>query len=134
VDEESFQRAVRAREKRFRDDEKAEAELEAAATARQHSVSSRPCITNGDHAGTVEPEPKTPKRWEKDDRNEYPISTERAEAISRWVRDAPALTAENNTGKKKRRKGAGKKPGLSKAGSTGLEGSVASLGVDEEVE
>jgi hypothetical protein len=134
VDEESFQRAVRAREKRFRDDEKAEAELEAAATARQHSASSRPCITNGDHAGTVEPEPKTPKRWEKDDRNEYPISTERAEAISRWVRDAPALTAENNTGKKKRRKGAGKKPGLSKAGSTGLEGSVASLGVDEEVE
>ncbi|KAL1652899.1 hypothetical protein SLS61_004519 [Didymella pomorum] len=136
VDEESFQRAVRAREKRFRDDEKAEKEMEAvaAASAKDHTSAQR-SITNGEHVATEksEPQPKTPKRWEKDDKNEYPISTERAEAISRWVRDAPALTAENNTGKKKRRKGAGRKTGSSKQ-STGLEGSVASLGVEEEEE
>lgn len=129
VDEESFQRAVRAREKRFRDDEKAEAEMEAAASARQHAAA-RPSISNGEPSEA----PAAPKRWEKDDRAEYPIGTERAEAIARWVRDAPALTAENNTGKKKRRTGKGRRPAAGKAGSTGLEGSIASLGVEEEVE
>ncbi|KAF3044162.1 hypothetical protein E8E12_010544 [Didymella heteroderae] len=131
VDEESFQRAVRAREKRFRDDEKAEADMEAAAAAREQSASSRPSISNGSDESKIEPAPG-PKRWEKDDNREYPISTDRADAISRWVRDAPALTSDNNTGKKKRRKGMAKKPAVSKASSTGLEESVASLGVDED--
>ncbi|KAF2627233.1 hypothetical protein BU25DRAFT_469682 [Macroventuria anomochaeta] len=128
VDEESFQRAVRAREKRFRDDEKAEAAMEASAASSPTSASAG---SNG-----TENAPTPPKRWaQEEDAREYPISTERAEAISRWVRDAPALTSQNNTGtKKKRRKGTAKKPGLSKASSTGLAGSVASLNVDEEVE
>lgn len=30
-----------------------------------------------------------PKRWAQEDGKEYPISTERAEAIARWVREAP---------------------------------------------
>ncbi|KAJ4379592.1 hypothetical protein N0V86_004773 [Didymella sp. IMI 355093] len=132
VDEESFQRAVRAREKRFRDDEKAEAAMEANARELASTASSTAGTLNADNTQKHEPTP--PKRWAQDDNREYPISTDRAEAISRWVRDAPALTSENNTGKKKRRKGTGKKPGLGKASSTGLEESIASLGVEEEVE
>ncbi|MCJ1403577.1 hypothetical protein MMC11_006800 [Xylographa trunciseda] len=31
-----------------------------------------------------------PKRWAQSDGKEYPISTERAEAIARWVREAPS--------------------------------------------
>ncbi|KAI9872591.1 MAG: hypothetical protein M1830_001449 [Pleopsidium flavum] len=30
-----------------------------------------------------------PKRWAQEDGKEYPISTERAEAIAGWVREAP---------------------------------------------
>ena len=45
-----------------------------------------------------------PKRWAQEDGKEYPISTERAEAVARWVRDAP-LTVEGagkaNRGAKK---------------------------------
>jgi hypothetical protein len=29
------------------------------------------------------------KRWAQDDGKEYPISTERAEAICRWIKEAP---------------------------------------------
>lgn len=138
VDEASFQRAVRAREQRFADDDKAEA-----AQSLPPPSPSQPAITNGT---TTSPPPASasasvkeahqPKRWAQDDPKDYPISTERAEAIARWVRDAPALTAENNTGKKKRRKGVARKTGSGKKGgnSTGLEGGVRSLAVGGNVE
>ncbi|KAJ4990477.1 hypothetical protein SVAN01_03924, partial [Stagonosporopsis vannaccii] len=108
VDEASFQRAVRAREQRFQEDERAEAALEASALT---SPSAQLAITNGgpEHdPNNDRAEPGGPKRQAPSDAKEYPIGTERAEAIARWVRDAPPLTAENNTGKKKRRKGAKK--------------------------
>ena len=60
-DEASFQAAVAARE-RLAEDQRNE-EL------------------NHDGAG--------PKRWAQSDGKEYPISTERADAVSRWVREAP---------------------------------------------
>ena len=41
-----------------------------------------------------------PKRWAQEDGKEYPISTERAEAISRWVREAP-LTIEGSSKSKR---------------------------------
>ena len=57
----------------------------------------------------------SPKRWAQEDGREYPISTERAEAISRWVREAPLTVA-----------GAGRtKRGLKKS----KEGSDVNLGV-----
>ncbi|KAH4106018.1 hypothetical protein HBI37_148090 [Parastagonospora nodorum] len=111
VDEESFQRAVRARERRFAEDEAAEKEPGSPGT-------------NG----------APPKRWAQDDGREYPISTERAEAISRWVRDAPSVVEGSGT-KKRRTKGKGKRaPGLGKRGSTGvsLADSVEGLRVEEE--
>ena len=45
-----------------------------------------------------------PQRWAQADGKEYPISTERAEAISKWVKEAPQ--SANGSGKPKR---AGKK-------------------------
>ena len=132
VDEESFQRAVRAREKRFRDDEKAEEHMA------QQSSSSVPSPTGAPN-GSGSPEPATPappKRWAQDSTHEYPISTERAEAISRWVRDAPALTSDNNTvTKKRRKKGTAKNPRMSKASNcaaVGVGDRVASLTLNEE--
>ncbi|KAF2994479.1 hypothetical protein E8E13_000975 [Curvularia kusanoi] len=132
VDEESFQQAVRAREKRFVEDEEKEAQAEANALTQ---TSKQTAITNGDGAGEKEKERPESKRWAKDEHKEsYAIGTERAEAIARWVRDAPALTAENNTGKKKRRKGVGKKKKKA-TGLEGVEGRVEALEVeDEEVE
>ena len=97
VDEESFQRAVRARERRFAEDEAAEKE-----------------------PGSPGVNGAPPKRWAQDDGREYPISTERAEAISRWVREAPSVV-EGSGAKKRRTKGKGKRaPGLGKRGSTGV--------------
>ncbi|KAG9203878.1 hypothetical protein G6514_002039 [Epicoccum nigrum] len=124
VDEDSFQRAVRAREQRFREDEKAEAEAEAAVLS--GAASPAAAITNGSDVSEKE-RPAASKRWAKDDPHKELIGTERAESIARWVRDAPALTAENNTGRKKRRKG-----GLKKKKDTGLEGSVGDLVVENE--
>ncbi|KAJ1333769.1 hypothetical protein MN608_03765 [Microdochium nivale] len=48
-----------------------------------------------------------PKRWAVDDGREYPILTERAEAVSRWIRDAPA-GAGAGVSKRKKKAGAAK--------------------------
>lgn len=119
VDEESFQRAVRARERRFREDEEAE----------QRAKNGTASPTDSANGSPASPAP-APKRWAQDDGREYPISTERAEAISRWVRDAPPVT--EGTGKKRRPRPKGKKPNILKQESTGLEGSVDAMSVQEE--
>lgn len=112
VDEESFQRAVRAREKRAIEDEEAEeralkeAEEEASGKSSERKSSSPP-----------------PKRWVQDDGKDYPISTDRAEAISRWVREAP-LTVEGAKGKR-----GGKKSKPKKA--TSFADSVENLSINE---
>ena len=125
VDEESFQRAVRARERRAREDEETEAKLNRAAGT----------ITNGVGAtsSTVTPTSPAPapKRWAQEDGKEYPISTERAEAISQWVKEAP-LTVEG--GKKGKGKGKGSTKGKKASlrdDDTGLEGSVGALSVED---
>jgi len=100
VDEESFQRAVRARERRAMEDEEAEERAMKEA--------------DGDANGSDESEMKTtspsaPKRWAQDDGKDYPISTDRAEAVSRWIREAP-LNVEGGKGKKSGKKNKSKKP------------------------
>jgi hypothetical protein len=118
VDEESFQRAVRAREKRAIEDEEAE---EAAAkglplpTPPQEepievmdSPSLEPATPSDAEQSTELPKSsskknkksESPKRWAQDDGKDYPISTERAEAISRWVREAPISVEGASKGKK----------------------------------
>lgn len=125
VDEESFQRAVRARERRAREDEETEAKLNRAAGTTTNGVSAT--------SSTVTPTSPAPapKRWAQEDGKEYPISTERAEAISRWVKEAP-LTVEG--GKKGKGKGKGSTKGKKASlrdDDTGLEGSVGALSVED---
>ncbi|KAJ8106102.1 hypothetical protein ONZ43_g7176 [Nemania bipapillata] len=43
-----------------------------------------------------------PKRWAVDDGREYPILTERAEAVAHWIREAPAVSG-TGTGKRKKK-------------------------------
>lgn len=51
----------------------------------------------------------SPKRWAQEDGKEYPISTERAEAIARWVREAPLTVAGAGKTKRGSKKGKGRK-------------------------
>ena len=51
----------------------------------------------------------SPKRWAQEDGKEYPISTERAEAIARWVREAPLTVAGAGKTKRGPKKGKGRK-------------------------
>ncbi|KUJ20325.1 uncharacterized protein LY89DRAFT_639762 [Mollisia scopiformis] len=68
-----------------------------------------------------------PKRWAQEDGKEYPISTERAQAIVRWIREAP-LGSEAG-GPRKRKKST--KPGAKGKGKTGLEESMTGLDVED---
>ena len=51
----------------------------------------------------------SPKRWAQEDGKEYPISTERAEAIARWVREAPLSVAGAGKTKRGPKKGKGRR-------------------------
>lgn len=122
VDEETFQRSVRARERRAMNDEDGLSGPLNDGTTWNLAIDG-PAPTNGtaslngtngsehlngystkspspthdtDHTSATSP---APKRWAQDDSKEYPISTERAEAISRWIREAPLSMGG---GKKKR--------------------------------
>ena len=102
-DETSFQAAVSARERRAEEQRNEE-------------------LGQDGHA---------PKRWAQDDGKEYPISTEKAEAVARWVREAP-LTVEG-AGKAKRgaRKGKGRNGVSSTASSVpDLNAGLRHLDVD----
>ncbi|KAJ2976375.1 hypothetical protein NUW58_g8102 [Xylaria curta] len=82
-DEASFKAAILARQKRAEADQ---------ATS---STSTSP------NAGSA------PKRWAVDDGREYPILTERAEAVARWIREAPTVSGTGG-GKRKKKTGAKK--------------------------
>jgi hypothetical protein len=70
-----------------------------------------------------------PKRWAQEDGKEYPISTERAAAIVRWVREAPIGGEAGGPRKKKK---AGTK-GKAKA-KYSVEDSISGLNVDDSNE
>ncbi|KAG9247999.1 hypothetical protein BJ878DRAFT_490159 [Calycina marina] len=102
-DEASFHAAVAARQRRQREDE---------------------VNMNGNK--------EKAKRWAQDDGKEYPISTERAAAIVRWVREAPV----GGEGKKKKRSA---KPAAAKTSVEDLSASLSTVTecldqVEEEVE
>lgn len=61
-----------------------------------------------------------PKRWAQEDGKEYPISTDRAQAIVRWIREAPP--GGDGTGLKKKKRGV---RGKGKSGVGGLNGPEA---------
>jgi hypothetical protein len=71
---------------------------------------------------------QAPKRWAQEDGKEYPISTERAEAIVRWVREAPVGNDATGSSRKKKK---GAKGGLKKSD---LEGDMGGLKIEEDGE
>jgi lipoprotein-anchoring transpeptidase ErfK/SrfK len=66
-----------------------------------------------------------PRRWAIDDGKEYPILTERAAAVARWVLEAPPVGADGAGRKKKKKTGA-------KAGGT-TAGPDAEMEAEAEV-
>ncbi|KAF2722571.1 hypothetical protein K431DRAFT_311562 [Polychaeton citri CBS 116435] len=156
VDEESFQKAVRARERRALEDEEGlsgplkDKDVAPPSLLSAEEDGPQP-VQNGQHhspasasddqsnstsptsvSGHTTPSPHTHaskpalqqdrevpklKRWAQDEYGkEYPISTERAEAIARWIKEAP-LSMVGPGMKKKKKKSSG--PGRSKAAATG---------------
>ncbi|KAI1275636.1 hypothetical protein F5Y07DRAFT_167997 [Xylaria sp. FL0933] len=75
-----------------------EASFKAAILARQKRAEADQTTTSN---GTSPNPSSAPKRWAVDDGREYPILTERAEAVARWIRDAPTVSG---TGSGKRKK------------------------------
>ena len=125
-DEESFRASVRAREMRAAREEEEE--------QRREYLRTKPVSTNGAGTGTASEDAdcngNAPKRWAQEDGKEYPISTERADVIARWIREA------SPPGGGEGRKKSGKKAGLRKKVSdlssvNELEKSVESLNIDE---
>lgn len=73
----------------------------------------------------------SPKRWAQEDGKEYPISTERAEVIARWVREAPLTVA--GAGKTKRGPKKGKERKGPAHGALDLNAAVDHLAMDGEL-
>jgi hypothetical protein len=107
-DEESFRAAVRAREKR----------AEQLHQQRKES--------NGNSGLGGGP---TPKRWAQEDGKEYPICTERAEAISRWIKESPISSGE---GKSKTKKGGKRR--AAKPAAAAFTDSFQELSVDGDLD
>ena len=155
VDEESFQRAVRARERRAVEDEKM---AERARTLELENGEERKLIEDvatppPESESTKSSTPKKPnpsangtshangagtgtqsKRWAQDEGKDYPISTERAEAISRWVREAPLTVEGAGKGKKKKSGASSRKKAATSTPDTRLEVGMEGMRVQEEVE
>ena len=84
-------------QKEAREQRRQEANMEAVAGDRVHGVISfqspaavRERLAEECKLEQQKPSIDGPKRWAQGDGKEYPISTERAEAIARWVREAPS--------------------------------------------
>lgn len=125
VDEESFQKAVRAREKRALEDEQGISgplkDKDAASSLPPSSSPSSPEPTSAE--SKPEESAPQPKRWAQDENGrEYPISTDRAEAIARWIKEAPLSMG----GTKKKKRPAGKK--RAPAGANGVQSLASSVG------
>ncbi|KAI2620070.1 hypothetical protein GGR54DRAFT_602393 [Hypoxylon sp. NC1633] len=76
-----------------------EASFKAAILARQRRAEAD--LANSTNGGVSSPN-AGPKRWAVDDGREYPILTERAEAVARWIREAPAGSGAGSSKRKKK--------------------------------
>jgi hypothetical protein len=99
-----------------------EASFHAAVAARQRRQMEDEGLVNGKGAAT---------RWAQDDGKEYPISTERAAAIVRWVREAPLGGEGGGAKKKKKSAKSSKRP---TANGNGVEESMAHLTTEDTEE
>ncbi len=94
-----------------------EASFHAAVAARQRRQEEEARLAEGR---------EMPKRWAQEDGKEYPISTERAQAIVRWIREAP-VGGDPGTKRKKR----GTKPVVKGQSKAEIEESLSDLKVAE---
>ncbi|KAI9722322.1 MAG: hypothetical protein M1812_001794 [Candelaria pacifica] len=120
-------------EEQARERRKQEAIMEALADERVHDEASFQAAVQARERRAEEQRREDlgqgPKRWAQEDGKEYPISTDRAEAVARWVREA-VVGGGDGTRNKKGKKGKGRK------GEVGgrveeLEEGVDGLGVDD---
>ncbi|KAF9629695.1 hypothetical protein BFW01_g10898 [Lasiodiplodia theobromae] len=137
VDEESFQRAVRAHEQRCRRQGHGGEKAENNVTSSSSSLPPPPLPLPRQQAT------EQPKSWTQDDVKEYSMLTERAEAVARWVREAPRSVGAGEGGGGKKRRGkkggaAATKNGSSATATTTatavavLEAGVRDLGLDAQ--
>ncbi|CZT05271.1 uncharacterized protein RAG0_11435 [Rhynchosporium agropyri] len=75
-----------------------------------------------------------PKRWAQEDGKEYPISTDRAQAIVRWIRDAPLGGEASGTKKKKKVTSKSSSATKGKARASGVEEDMNRLNVTDNAE
>ena len=98
VDQDSFEKAVRARERRALEDEQG-------ISGPLKDKDTGPETGAADHGAGGDSVPR-PKRWAQDENGkEYPISTERAETVVRWIKEAPLSVG----GAKKKKRPAGRR-------------------------
>lgn len=125
VDEESFRKSVQAREARARmeaeDDEEDDKEDEAGEGPNGIADANHREKLNGNK----------PKRWAQEEGKEYPITTERAEAIARWIREAPQLGDGVGGASAARRAGTGKnKTARLRKSASNISSANSNTGVD----
>ncbi|KAK6227534.1 hypothetical protein QIS74_01089 [Colletotrichum tabaci] len=111
IDEAGFRAAVTARQKRAEEDH---AYLMSLKNNNNNNTNGRP------ESGAAGPVSPALRRWSVDDGREYPILTERAAAIARWILEAPPVSL--GTAKRKKRTGTKKHKD-----ATGTETVAASL-------
>ncbi|EXJ58950.1 hypothetical protein A1O7_06381 [Cladophialophora yegresii CBS 114405] len=129
VDEESFRASFKAREMRAAREEKEQA-------AKHHNgtrlIDGGPADQNG---AQEEATSAGPKRWTQEDGSGYPITTERAECLVRWILEAPPPSSVDSAGRAKKKPGAKGRPrkkastasSLREATESGLEQGVDSF-------
>ncbi|GAB7361050.1 hypothetical protein MBLNU230_g1090t1 [Neophaeotheca triangularis] len=132
VDEESFNRAVRARERRAMDDEEGLSGPLRDRAPDSSNLSSPINIGSAEDSPVLTPADKEqPKRWAQEEgAREYPISTDRAEAVVRWIKEAPVSIP--GTGTKKKRRPARKRAPV--ANGRGVAEAVGQMNLDGGVE
>jgi hypothetical protein len=126
IDEATFRASVKARELRAAREEEEEQRKEYCRASSNSSIDK-----NGHHVDSAStdstPQPhQQPKRWAQEDGKEYPITTERAELIVRWILEAQPPSSSDGTGRPKKKTGA--KGRLRKMASTASSLSRGSRG------
>ncbi|KZL82220.1 histidine kinase group protein, partial [Colletotrichum incanum] len=114
VDEASLRAAITARQNRAEEDHEFLLRLKNSANGKPESV------------GNGQPSPAL-RRWSVDDGREYPILTERAAAIARWILEAPAVSL----GTAKRKKKAGPKKDKDTTGAENAATSMVDLAISD---
>lgn len=92
-DEASFKAAILARQRRAEAEQHQHQQTVAATAALSLSNGPAPATSAG-----------APKRWAVVEGREYPILTERAEAVARWIREAPTSSSSGGADGKRKKK------------------------------